>query len=123
MQRGAAALIERDIQVLERFAGRGDYPGAAFGPPAVVRISATDSSGVESRCCRVTYQWSQQHLNAPLFRISNIAWDAGALRLDNGNRVRQTATVTATQYTPIHFVIRSVAQRTATIPSRTSKQR
>ena len=120
---GAGAAIERDIQVLERFAGRGDYPGAAFGPPAVVRISATDSSGVPVALLPPDYQWSQQHLNAPLFRISNIAWDAGALRLDNGNRVRQTATVTATQYTPLQFVKRSVAQRTATIPSRTSKQR
>lgn len=120
---GAGAVIERDIQVLERLAGRGDYPGAALGPPAVVRVSATDSHGNIVALLPPDYQWSHAHQNAPLFRISGIAWEASALRTSTGNRVRQSATVTVTQYTPLQFVKRSVAQRTATIPSKTSQKK
>ena len=115
--------VERDIQILERFAGRGDYPGAALGPPAVLRISTTDSTGNVVPLIPPDYQWSQQHRQAPLFRITGISWDAGALRTDDGYRMRQSATVTVTQYTPLVFVQRSVAARTATIPSRTSRKK
>jgi hypothetical protein len=118
---GLGVQIEHDIQTLERFAGRGDYPGAAIGPPAVVRISATDNHGNIVPLIPPDYQWSAQHQQAPLFRISQISWDAGALRNSYGYRVRQTATVTVTQYTPLVFVTRSVARRTATIPSRTKR--
>lgn len=118
---GAGVAIERDIQILERLAGRGDYPGAALGPPAVVRISVTDSHGNVLPLIPPDYQWSAQHQHAPLFRISGISWDQGALRTISGYRLRQSAVITATQYTPLVFVQRSVAQRTATIPSKTSK--
>ena len=116
-------VIEQNIQTLERFAGRGDYPGAAFGPPAVIRISVTDSQGNIVPLLPPNYQWSAKNTSAPLFRISAISWDAGALRTRDGYRIRQTATVTVTQYTPLVFVVRSVAQRTATIPSKTTKKK
>jgi hypothetical protein len=113
--------VEADIQKLERFAGRGDYPGAADGPPAVLRVSVTDNLGHIVPLIPPDYQWSRQHQHAPLWRISGIAWDAGSLRTVSGYRVRQTATVTITQYTPLVFVKRSVAQRTATIKSRSAR--
>jgi len=109
------SVIETNIQTLERFAGRGDYPGAGFGPPAVIRVSVTDNVGNIVPLLPPDYQWSAQHTQAPLFRISNIAWDQGALRNDNGYRIRQGATITIKQYTPLVFVVRSVAQRTALI--------
>jgi len=116
------ATIETNIQILERLAGRGDYPGAAFGPPAVVRVSVTDNNGNTIPLIPPDYQWSHQHQNAPLFRISAIAWDDQDVhRTAVGYRVRQTAVVTLTQYTPLTFVQRSVAQRTLTIPSKTTK--
>jgi hypothetical protein len=119
---GLGGTIETNIQILERMAGRGDYPGAAVGPPAVIRISARDAHGNAVPLIPPDYQWSSQHQHAPLFRISTIVWDAGAQRNDTGYRVRQTATVTVTQYTPLQTVIRSVARRTQTIPSKTSKR-
>jgi hypothetical protein len=115
------ATIENDIKALERMAGRGDYPGAAIGPPAVIRVSVTDNNGNIVPLIPANYQWSRKNTDAPLWRISAISWDAGALRNANGYRVRQTATVTVTQYTPLVFAVRSVARRTATIPSRTTK--
>ena len=95
--------------------------GAAI--TSVVRISATDAHGNIVPLIPPDYQWSHHHQHAPLFRISSISWDTGPLRTSLGYRVRQTATVTVTQYTPLTFVKRSVAQRTATIPSKTSRHR
>jgi hypothetical protein len=106
---------EEDIETLERFAGRGLYPGAAVGPPAVIRVSATDKHGNVVPLVPTELQWRPQHQNAPLFRVTNIAWDAAPLRNEKGHRIRQAATVTVTQYTPIHFVERSVARR-ANVP-------
>ncbi|HEY2596037.1 MAG TPA: hypothetical protein VGK33_19265 [Chloroflexota bacterium] len=120
------ASIESDIQALERMAGRGDYPGAAIGPPAVIRVSVTalNAKGVSVVVPLIPpdYQWSSQHKHAPLWRISASAWDAGALRNDNGYRIRQTATVTVTQYTPTQYVVRSAAQRARQTRSKTTKK-
>ena len=118
---GEGVTIENNIQILERMAGRGDYPGAAVGPPSVVRVSATDVHGNVVPLLPADYQWSSQHTDAPLFRISAIAWDAGAQRNPSGYRVRQTGTVTVTQYTPVMYVERSVARRTMTIPNKTTR--
>ena len=111
------ATIESNIRVLERMAGRGDYPGAAIGAPAVISISATDAVGNPLPLLPPPYQWTPNHQNAPLWRISNIVWDDGALRNDNGYRVRQTGTVTVTQYTPVQFVERSISKRAFLYPS------
>jgi hypothetical protein len=108
------SLIEDNIAALERMAGRGDYPGAAYGPPAVIRVSVmTDGNPPKVvPLIPAQYQYSDQHQNAPLYRITGIAWDDGAIRNAAGFRIRQTATVTVTQYTPLQFVQRSVTQRT-----------
>ena len=111
--------IEVAIKTLERFAGRGDYPGASVGPPAVIRVSATDKHGNVVPLIPANYQWTEQHQSGPLFRVSAIAWDTSPLRNRRGLRIRQAATVSITQYTPVHFVERSVSKRAQTPPSKT----
>jgi hypothetical protein len=106
-----ADWIEADIQKLERMAGRGQYPGAAFGPPAVIRVSVTDNRGNIVPLIPTNYQWTPTNPNAPLYRISGIAWADGALSDNQGRRIRQQATVTVTQYTPLIWTIRSSSQR------------
>ena len=114
--------IEVAIKTLERFAGRGDYPGASVGPPAVIRVSATDKHGNVVPLIPANYQWTEQHQSGPLFRIAGIAWDTSPLRNRRGLRIRQTATVTITQYTPVRFVERSVSKRAQTTPSKTKSR-
>lgn len=107
-----ATDIETRIIDLERMAGRGDYPGAGVGPPAVIRVSVTDNQGNIVPLMPPDYQWSLRHQNAPLWRITNITWDdKDAFRNESGYRVRQKATVEITEYTPLVYVQRSVAQR------------
>jgi len=113
---GAGAQIESNIQMLERMAGRGDYPGAAIGPPSVIRVSVTDGQGNIVPLIPPNYQWSPQNQTAPLWRISGIAWDDNPLRNDNGYRVRQACVVTVTQYTPLVFQQRSVTKRAVSKP-------
>ena len=109
--------IESDIQMLERMAGRGDYPGAAIGPPAVIRVSTTDSDGNMVPLIPPNYQWTPTHTNAPLWRITDISWDDTAVeRNTDGYRVRQKAVITLTQYTPLVFIQRSVTQRAKAKP-------
>jgi hypothetical protein len=110
---GGQGSIEDRIQMLERMAGRGEYPGAGYGPPAVIVVNTTDNAGAIIPLIPLSYQWTPRHQNAPQFRITNIAWDdsTDVLRNDDGYRVRQRATVTVTQYTPLIFVQRSLAQR------------
>lgn len=103
--------VEADITTLERMAGRGNFKGAAFGPPAVVRISVTDAYGKIVPLVSPSYQWSPQNPSAPLWRISGIDWDANPLSNDAGKRIRQLATVTLTQYTPIVLAQRSATTR------------
>lgn len=111
---GGQGSIEDRIRVLERMAGRGLYPGSGYGPPAVIVVNTTDASGKVIPLIPLTYQWFPHHQNSPQFRITNIAWEDSpdVLRNDAGARVRQGATVTITQYTPLVFIERSVAQRT-----------
>ena len=112
--------VEADITTLERMAGRGNYKGAASGPPAVIRISVTDAYGKIVPLVASNYQWSPQNPSAPLWRVSGIDWDTGPLSNNAGKRIRQLATVTLTQYTPI-----VLAERSATVRSkqRNTKQR
>jgi hypothetical protein len=118
---GAGGVIEANIAILERMAGRGDYPGAAYGPPAVIVVTSTDNAGNPIPLIPFPYQWSPQHQNAMQFRVTNLTWGPGALRDDQGRRIRQAATVEITQYTPLMVVVRSVAQRTAQKRKTTSK--
>lgn len=106
-----AREVERDIDLLERMAGRGDHPGAAVGPPAVVRLSTTNNQGDIVPLIPLNYQWSRQNPSAPLWRIANIEWDEGALRNRWGYRTRQLATVSVQQHTRVSFAVRSAAKR------------
>jgi hypothetical protein len=104
--------IEDRIATLERMAGRGPYPGAAYGPPAVIVVNTTDNAGNVIPLIPLSYQWTPKNQTAPQFRITAIAWDdTTQLRNDAGYRVRQKATVTLTQYTPLLYVVRSAAAR------------
>jgi hypothetical protein len=99
--------IERDIALLERMAGRGNFEGAAVGPPPVLRVSTTNSKGEVVPLIPRGYQWSRQNPAAPLWRVANIDWDTsvpdGVLRNDGGNRIRQKATVTLQKRTVIRL--------------------
>lgn len=104
--------IEDRITALERMGGRGLYPGSGYGPPAVIVVNTTDNAGNIVPLIPLAYQWTPQHQNAPMFRITGIVWDdTDQLRNDAGYRVRQKATVTVTQYTPLVFIQRSVSVR------------
>lgn len=107
--------VEADITTLERMAGRGNFKGAAAGPPAVIRISVTDAYGKIVPLVSPSYQWSPQNPSAPLWRIgggsAGIDWDASPLSNASGKRIRQLATVTLTQYTPIVLAQRSASVR------------
>ena len=109
--------VEADIATLERMAGRGNFKGAASGAPAVVRISVTDAYGKVVPLVAPNYQWSPQNPSAPLWRIgggtSGIDWDASPISNGAGKRIRQLATITLTQYTPI-----VLAERSATVRSK-----
>lgn len=103
--------IESAIKKLERMAGRGDYEGAADGPPAVVSVTAADAGGNVVPLVGPNYQWSKSNPTAPLYRIGGIEWKEGALSDNMGRRIRADAVITLRQYTPLTIVKRSVAQR------------
>ena len=103
--------IDQDILVLERMAGRGKYDGAAQGPPAVVQVSVTDNKHSVVPLVPFNYQWSSKNPTAPLYRISNITWEDNALSGPDGRRIRQSATISVKQYTPVTNIKRSATQR------------
>jgi hypothetical protein len=109
------ADLEAQIALLERMAGRGNFPGAATGPPAVIRISSTDSLGRVVPLIPKNYQWSSTNSHAPVWRISDIQWDNtvpdGVRRNAHGNRILQKATITVQQYKSISFKERSATTR------------
>jgi hypothetical protein len=102
--------IERQIELLERMAGRGDFRGANVGPPPVVRISSTDANGGVVGLIPKQFQWVSGD-PGPLWRITDISWDEDALRSGSGNRLRQAATVTVQQHTNVKLATRSTAKR------------
>jgi hypothetical protein len=111
---GDGSNVERDIAFLERLAGRGDFAGAGQGPPPVIRLSTTGPRGGVVPLIPDNYQWSKQNPTAPLWRVSEIEWDAEPRRLDNGNRIDQLATVLVQQHTRINLAVRSVSSRSKT---------
>jgi hypothetical protein len=108
---GDGTATETKIAALERMAGRGDYAGAAVGPPAVIRVSVTDANGDVVLLIPSNYQWTPDNPAAPLWRITDISWAGGDYSDDKGQRIRSAATVTLTQYTPLTLVKRSASQR------------
>jgi hypothetical protein len=108
---GYAKFDKLDRPQLERMAGRGNFEGAAVGPPPVVRIGTFDSDGKVVPLIPANYQASRQNATAPLWRVADIAWDESPLRNGGGNRIRQLATVTVQQHTPVSLPTRSAAKR------------
>jgi len=109
---GDGTAVERDIRILERMAGRGTYSGAAVGPPDVIRLSVIDNHSRVVPLIPVSYQWVPKvNPSPPTWRISGIAWDANPLSDDSGNRIRQKAVVTVTEFTPVLIVQRSATVR------------
>jgi hypothetical protein len=107
----AGAAIEADIEILERMAGRGPFAGAASGPPSVIRVSVTNNTGQVVWLVPAAYQWSANNPTAPLYRIDNITWAAGALSDDKGQRTRAKAVISVSQYTAVSTLNRSATQR------------
>jgi hypothetical protein len=111
------STLERDIALLERMAGRGNFAGAAVGPPPVIRLSVTDNSGKIVPLIPVNYQWSSDNAHAPVWRITAIDWDTHPERNTYGNRIRQKATVTVKQH-----MVSKAATRSATARNRSKKK-
>lgn len=109
---GEGMDIERDIALLERMAGRGNFPGAATGPPPIIRVTTTDGSprGKTVPLIPASYQQTRENTQGPLWLISGIDWDPDPIRNSAGNRIRQLATVTLQQRTRA-TLLTSVAAR------------
>lgn len=120
---GRGVDIERDIRLLERMAGRGNFPGTAVGPPPVVRVSTTNGQGQVVPLIASNYQWSLQNPSAPLWRVAAIDWDPDPLRNRAGNRIRQRASVTLQQHVRVSVASRSVAARSRSKPARRKRRR
>jgi hypothetical protein len=105
--------LEDDIDLLERMAGRGNFEGAAVGPPPIIRLSTTDGEGNVVPLIGRNYQTHPQNKSAPLWRVTDISWD-DALRTRDGMRYRQKATVTVRQHMQVMMATRSVTKRAKT---------
>ena len=95
---GEGLLMERDIDLLEQMAGRGNIGGQGVGSPPLVQVSTTNPIGHIVPLIPAGYQWTREGHNAPLWWVSGLDWGTGALRDDDGNRVRADCTVTLTEY-------------------------
>lgn len=99
---GNGDAIEDDIQKLEYMAGRG--PGAAntLGDnkiPPIITVQCYDTDGNAFPLIPKPYQYSPStNTNPPIWVITGLSWDANPERNHAGNRIRQAATVTVTQY-------------------------
>jgi hypothetical protein len=103
--------IEKDIQLLEQMAGRGIIAGAAIGAPPIIRIQTRDNAGNFVGLIPRAYQWTRGNPNNQFYWISGIDWDADALRNRQGERIRQRATITVTQYVTPDTLAPSAAER------------
>lgn len=92
--------VEHDIQKLEWMAGRGKLFSAAAdhgvgapatGDPPLVQVASFDSGGNETNLI-------PPNLHGVSWVISTISYDENPLRTSDGNRARQAATVTLTEF-------------------------
>lgn len=109
-QDNQAQDVESQIRLLERMAGRGAFSGAGIGPPPVIRATTTDADGNVIGLIPKSYQWTKANAG-PLWRLSGLEWDDGALRNASGNRIRATCTVTLTEHTHSSLASQSAAAR------------
>jgi hypothetical protein len=75
--------IERDIELLERMAHRGNFGGAGVGPPPLIRVTS-EKSGEIVPLIPHNYQWSNGNPSAPVWRISGLSLprDSGSRRVN-----------------------------------------
>lgn len=92
--------IERDIEVLEWMGGRGllfaETPGvghAGLGDSPLVRVWTVDGQGANVPLVPFSYQSDNL-----FWVVSQIAYDGGALRNRDAQRIRQSATITLTEH-------------------------
>jgi hypothetical protein len=116
--------IENDCALLERMAGRGQFEGAAFGPPAIITVSTTGSDNKQNALIPAAYQVSPQNPKGHRWRVVGIDWDDGsALRNQYGNRIRQLATVTLWEHVDLRLKTRSAVKRARTRPKPAHKKK
>jgi hypothetical protein len=89
--------VEDAIAMLERMGGRGIGSTSAVGRPGRVRVT-TERNGSPVPLIPASYQPGRQNPNPPAWVVSGIDWDDAPWRNKAGNRIRQFATVTLTQY-------------------------
>ena len=89
--------IEDDCAKLEKMGGRGIGSVSAVGRPGRVRVTTTDGGRVVP-LIPANYQPGPQNPNPPTWVVSGIDWDDAPWRNRAGNRIRQLAVVTLTQY-------------------------
>lgn len=107
---GDGVQVESEIRLLERMGGRGAFAGAGIGPPPVIRASTTDASGNVVGLIPTSFQWTKATAG-PLWRLSGLVWDDGALSDARGNRIRATCTATLMEHTHAALLSQSAAVR------------
>jgi hypothetical protein len=112
-QEARGRAIETDIELLERMAGRGSFVGSGIGAPPVIRASTTDANGNVVGLIPVSYQWNVGRAGM-LWRIVDLAWDDGAVRNAQGDRLRASCTLTLWEHTTTSLVSQSAAARAHT---------
>lgn len=122
--------IEKDCALLDRMAGRGQFHGAATGPPPIITVSTTGGTDKDVLpLIPLAYQVSTKNPLGPHWHVVDIEWDdSSALRNKFGNRIRQLATVTLWEHINLRLKSRSATtrQRTRHKPAhkpKTSKKR
>jgi hypothetical protein len=105
------AAIERDIGLLEMMVGRGIVAGAAVGAPPIIRLMVRTNAADFVALIPKAYQWTLGNPNNKLWWISDISWDDEAQRNAQGERIRQLATITVTEYVRPDTLSPSAAER------------
>jgi hypothetical protein len=108
-----ATSIEEDCALLEQMAGRGQFTGAAVGPPAIITVSTTgNGDSDQNSLIPPAYQVSRQNPSGPRWRIADIDWDdSSMLRNRYGNRIRALAVVTLWEHSDLTVKTRSATKR------------
>jgi hypothetical protein len=109
--------IERDIRLLEQMAGRGIHQGAAVGAPPIIQVMTRDNSGNFVGLIPKAYQYTRGNPLNQLWWVSGIDWDPDGQRNDDGQRIRQLATITLTQYVTPDQLVPSAAERAKSLRS------
>lgn len=103
--------IEKDIALLEQMAGRGQFQGEGEGAPPILHVSTMIGDRYVSLIPDSLQRQRTGSGASTEWWISNIEWDANAIRNGQGNRIRQLATVELTEYVAPRKLVKSAAAR------------